>query len=896
MADLIGIGLTGLKSHQVALSVTGNNVANTNTQGYSRQQAIFEDNPSLLTGAGFIGQGVNIDTVRRISQSFVVDQVRADTSVYHLRDATLTQAQSVDNLLASTTTGLTPSLSRFFEAFQGSADDPTSIPQRQLLLTQTEGLVSRFHSLEQSLTAQKKNIDQSIEAAVSSINSLAQGLVEINRAISLASSTASQGNEPNQLLDARDETLRQLSELVTVTSIDQGSNGQVNVFIGNGQPLVIGDDATLITTPLSAANSRTLDVALVSNGTEQIVTENITGGRLGGLIEFRDHELQDAINGLGRVAIVLADTVNAQHSLGMDLENNIGGMFFTDINDDTLARNRVIANGNNPPPADQLLRVNIIDSSRLTTDDYEVRFEGPTDDDFVVVRLSDNSVAIQSSLPGIFPATVELDGFDLQFESGTFRQGDYFTVQPTRNGASDIQTVVDRVEELAFASPIRSHANLGNVGNATISLGTMLDVNSPITNQPLPTFAVNGELSPPLGIRFISDDYYEVVNLSNPSSPEPLVPPMNNLRYNQGLNNPIFTTDPGETMISARGAEVLSVPVPGPSAGVLTNGYSAQNLNFLTRDPESGLVSTQTVAIAPGSSAQTIANSLTALSGVSANAYTQVSLSNFVDNGDASPLGLEINGEPLLVTAPAVFGPDALADIINSNPTLEAQGMFAVSDGDNLSIRSFVGADIEVVVTGTGDSIDLSKIDPYTAGNPALGTQTISSGNGLVVGGMLDVSMGNGVSMTADSASVFEAAPIATSSYLGFQFEIQGEAVQGDRFFIEYNTDGISDNRNALAMAQLEGKGLISDGVTSYGEAYAQIVEEVGTVTNRARLDEEAARSLLEQSTNTRDSISGVNLDEEAGRLIQYQAAYNASAQVVSVARELFDTLLGAFR
>ena len=896
MADLIGIGLTGLKSHQIALSVTGNNVANTNTQGYSRQQAIFGDSPSASTGSGFVGQGVNIDNIRRISQGFVVDQLRSDTTVYNQRQTTLEQAQSIDNLLASTTTGLTPSLSRFFEAFQGAADDPTSVPQRQLLLTQTEGLVSRFQSLDQSLSTQMANIDQSLEAAVSSINSLAQGLVEINRAIALATSSASQGNEPNQLLDARDETLRQLSELVTVTSIDQGGTGQVNVFIGNGQPLVIGDSATLLTTPASPGNTNKLDVALVANGAEQIITEGLTGGTIGALIEFRDNELQEAINSMGRIAIVLADTVNEQHGLGMDLENNLGGLFFNDINSDTVARNRVMANSNNQPPADQVLRVDIINSSQLTTDNYEVRFDGPNDDDFVVIRMSDSSTAIQSSLPGIFPATVEIDGFDLQFESGTFKVGDYFTVMPTRNGANDIGTAVDRVEELAFASPIRSEASLGNVGNASITLGKMLDVTNPITNQPLSIFATPGQLSPPLGIRFISDDYYEVLDLSNPSNPTPLSPPMNNQRYSQGLSNDIFSTDPGATMVSAQGTDTLVIPAPAPSAGVLVNGYGAQNLTFLSRDTATGIVTSQTVAVAANSSAETIAGSLTALSGVSANAYTEVSLSNFVDDGDPTALGLEINGEVLTVVAPDVFGPDALADLINANPTLEAQGMFAVSDGTNLNIRSFVGGDIEVVVTGAGDSIDVSKLDPYTIGSPVLSTQTVTSGEGVVVAGMIDVSMRDGVSMTADVVSVFEQAPLALSTYLGFQFEIQGETVKGDSFTIEYNTDGISDNRNALAISELEGRGLVAGGIVSYGEAYSQIVEEVGTVTNRARLDEDAAKALLDQSQNTRDSISGVNLDEEAGRLIQYQAAYNASAQVVKVARELFDTLLAAFR
>ncbi|MFT6029205.1 MAG: flagellar hook-associated protein 1 FlgK, partial [Oleiphilaceae bacterium] len=139
MGDLIGIGLSGLRSHQTALSVTGNNVANTNTPGYSRQEAIFVDNLSALTGAGFLGQGVSLSTISRNAEEFISSQVRSDTTVYQESSAFLSQAESVDNLLASSTTGLTPAMSNFFKAFQGGADDPTSVPQRQLLLTQSEG-------------------------------------------------------------------------------------------------------------------------------------------------------------------------------------------------------------------------------------------------------------------------------------------------------------------------------------------------------------------------------------------------------------------------------------------------------------------------------------------------------------------------------------------------------------------------------------------------------------------------------------------------------------------------------------------------------------------------------------------------------------------------------------
>ena len=895
MSDLIGIGLTGLKAHQTALSVTGNNVANTNTPGYTRQQAIFESNQSSYTGFGYVGQGVTIENITRIAQDFVIEQVRADTTLLSGRQATLEQAEAIDNLLASTTTGLTPSMSSFFQAFQGAADDPGSIPQRQLLLTRAEGLVSRFHALDESLNSQKRFIDQELEAAVSAINSLAQGLVEINQAIASASSSGAVGSMPNDLLDERDETLRQLSEYVSVTSIETGLPGQVNVFIGNGQPLVIGNAATLLTTPESPRDPNKLDIALNINGTEQVVSDNLGGGKIGALLDFRDNELEQAINGLGRVAIVLADTINEQHSLGMDLEDNLGGLFFGDINDAEIASNRVLPNGQNQPPFDQMLRVDIIDTLELTTDTYEIRFEGPSDADFNIVRMSDGEVLSRNTLPGVFPSTIEVDGFEVVFEGGTFKTGDAFTVMPTQSGAADISAVIDRVEELALASPIRAEADIGNAGNAQISLGTMLDVESPITNQTLPIFANPGALTPPLGIQFIRDNYYEVMDMTDPANPVPLVPPMNNRVYSQGLNNSIFTSDPGETLVSSTGPDTVLVPAPGPSAGPLLNGYGAQQLTFLTRDDASGVVTQQSYNIAADSSAQAIAAGLSAQTGVTANAYTQVRLSNFFDDGDPTPLGIEINGESLVPVPPDVFGPDTLADLINNNPVLNGLDIYAVSDGINVDVRAFTGADIQVVATGAGDSVDVSKLDPYSAGTPVLATQTVLAGQGVAVGGMVDITMVDGVSMTADVASVFQQAPPALSTYLGFTYEIQGETVAGDRFTIDYNTDGVSDNRNALAISALETQGLISGGIESYGESYSKIVEIIGTTTNRARLDEEAAQALLDQSKSNRDAISGVNLDEEAGRLIQFQAAYNASAQVVSVARQLFDTLIGAF-
>ena len=883
MANLLNIGLTGLQAHQTALATTGNNVSNTNTPGYSRQDVVFDSANSQLTGAGYVGSGVTVTTIRRLNEEFINSQLRSDTTVFSEREALLNLSSQIDNLLASETTGLSNAMSQFFEAVQGGADDPSSVPERQLLLSQSESLVSRFHQLSSRLVQQSQAIDQELSAAIATINSLSSGIAELNEAITIATG-AGQGDLPNTLLDERDELLRQLSEKVTVSIVPQGDN-QINVFIGKGQPLVVNNNFNELSVIPSQEDPTTSDIAFVNAGNTQVITNDITGGTVGGALEFRDSILEDSINSMGLIAIVLADTVNEQHQVGMDLENNLGGFFFTDINDSQSMSARATGNQNNLPPMDRVIGVEIVDSGQLTIDSYELQFNGPGNSDYRVVNSTTGDLVTRGVLPGTYPASIDLDGFAINLESGSFQVGDKYLIQPTRYGARDLNLDIDRVENIAFASPIRTEGSLGNTGSGVVSPGVMLDVTNPATNQPLSTFSVPGELTPPMAVRFISETRYEVLDVSDPANPIPLVPPLNNQNYIPGLSNEVFTSDAGQTAISAGGADISQMPVPTNPA-VFDNGYQAQNLTVFSRDTDTGVVSSQVVPVLANESAEAIAAKLSAAQGVTANAYSQATIRN-IDTTDA----LTLNGEALTVTAPAVYSPDELEIIINANANLQAQGIYAISDGNELTIKSSLGVDLEFEVAA--GSIDIDKVDPYNSA--VVATQTVAAGFGVAVGGFIDVNMDGGVTLFADADTVFQQSPTAQSTYRGFQIDIKGEPSAGDLFSIGYNTDGFSDNRNALSMANLETSGTVGGGVSTYNEAYSRLVEEVGTFTNKARLDTEASRALLAQSEASWNELSGVNLDEEAGKLIQYQSAYNASAQVISVARELFDTLLGVF-
>ncbi|MFD2228852.1 flagellar hook-associated protein FlgK [Alkalimarinus sediminis] len=908
MASLINIGLTGLKSHQTALATTGNNVTNTNTPGYSRQEVVFESTDSQLTGAGYVGSGVSISTVRRLNEEFLNTQLRSDTTVFSEQEALLSLSGQIDNLLASETTGLSSSMSNFFKALQGGAGDPSSIPERQLLLSQSESLVSRFHQLYSRLQQQSETLDQQLSASVSEINSLSSGIAELNEAITIATG-AGQGSEPNSLMDERDELLRQLSEKVTVSVIPQGDN-QVNVFIGKGQPLVINNSFNQLGVVESKSNPTESDIAYIGVGGTQVITDDITGGNVGGALAFRDSILKDAINNMGLIAVVLADTINQQHQLGMDLENNLGESFFVDINDPALMSSRVIGHQDNLLPMDRVVGVEIVDAAKLTTNNYELQFGGPSNLDYRVVNNQSGAVVTQGVLPGFFPASIEIEGIAINLESGSFQVGDKFLIQPTRYGARDFAMSVDRVEDIAFASPIRTDASLGNTGSGVISPGVMLDVTDPATNQPLSTFAVPGQISPPMLVRFTSPTVYDVLDASDPANLKPLVPPLNNQKYIPGLSNSLFTEDSGQTVASARGdafalqgGVVSPLPVvPIPAGSLPDNGYIGQNLTVFSRDPDTGVVTSEAAAITSNASASEIAATLNKLQGLEANAYTHIEISNFTDNGTAPPLEFNLYYEDggvsqvLNVPSPDALDPNLIAEAINSDLTLAALGYRAVSDGNKVTLTNSNGLDIVVGAGGgAGDSFDVDKINPYDATGSSLSSQTVSGNNLVAVGGYIDVTMSEGVTLIAQSNTIFQQAPPAQSSYRGFQIDIKGEVGVGDVFSIGYNTDGFSDNRNALAIVGLETTGTVSGGVSTYNEAYSKLVEEVGTFTNQVRLDTEASQALLSASTASWNEVSGVNLDEEAGKLIQYQAAYNASAQVISVARELFDTLLGVF-
>ncbi len=628
---ILNIGVSGLAAAQNQLLTTSHNISNASTSGYSRQQVMLSANIPQYSGAtGFIGSGVHAATVQRVYNQFLTSQSLQVQTQSQSLDSNYAQLQQLDNMFAETTSGLSPSLQSFFSAIQDVATNPSVISSRQSMLSSADALVARFQSMDQRLSQMRDGVNTQITSTVEQINSLAKQVGVMNQQITSAQGAAG-GQPANDMLDQRDELISQLNKLVNTDTVRQ-NDGTLNVYIGNGQALVVGTQALSLKAIKSPDNPDNLMIGLVNgNSTIQLPESQITGGTLGGILSFRSTSLDNAQNSLGRIAITLAQTFNAQHQLGMDLNGDMGTNFFT------VSSPKVISASTNNVASN--ITAAISDYGALTTSDYEFSYDGTN---YTLTRLSDN---VSTTSSGTFPVT--LDGVSIT--SASMLASEKFRIQPTINGAKDIMVNITDTTKIAAASPNRTSAASTNTGTGIISAGTV---------NPLP---LNPDLQQPLTITFQSP-------------------------YN---------------------------------------------------------------------------------------------------------------------------------------------GKFDVA--------------------GTGSGLPATN-QAYTPG--------------------------------------------ADISFNGYTFQISGSPAAGDIFTVTPNNNGVADNRNILLLGALQTTNTLGNGTANYQTAYGQLVSQVGNKTRELEVTSKAQANLLEQTNESIQSVSGVNLDEEAANLLRYQQAYQASSKVIEISNTLFDSIL----
>ena len=472
MAGILDIGVSGLLAFQNSLNTTGHNIANSDTEGYSRQRTLHSTQIPQHSGYGWIGSGVKVSGVERITDQFLSTQVRSAQTVSSQLKLYSDYAGRLDNVLADPNIGLDPALQDFFNAVQVMADDPASVPSRQVLFSESGSLVDRFHDLNRQFTDMRLQVNQQMEATTGEINDIAQSLGRLNQSIVEAIGAAG-GDDPNDLMDRRELLLSELSKRTDISIVPQ-DDGAWNIFIGKGQALVMGSKVATLGTRPSVSDVSQMDVIFTDSIGSRVITDQMSGGEIGGLLDFRDQILNPGQNQLGLVAIGIGERINGQQQLGMDLNGKLGGSIFSSPTISPFPHS-----GN---ASAVTVSATIVDSGNLTTSDYKLESDGG--DLYTLTRLSDNktfAIDIGASNP-----TAEIDGMMLTI-SGAATLGDKFFIQPTRNAAEQINLQITDPRAFAAAAPLRvKQAVNGDTGNPNAGTGALTQPEvSNLTNLPL---------------------------------------------------------------------------------------------------------------------------------------------------------------------------------------------------------------------------------------------------------------------------------------------------------------------------------------------------------------------------------------------------------------------------
>ena len=457
MSGLMSIGKSAMFASYAALQTTSNNIANANTPGYSRQQAQLADAATQFGAAGFFGKGVDVITVTRAYDKYLTNQAVGSSSIAAADSARLDKLTQLEGLFPIGNSGVGFAAGEFLNSFVDLSNHPGDASARQVV-SQAQDLTSRFRATGDRLGALQSGVSQDVKAQVDSVNALAKQIAALNQQIA---ALKGDGHPPNQLLDTRDHLIGQIAATLNITTID-AADGSVGVFVGGGQSLVLGAQATTLKALPDAFDPSKVTLALSEGATNRpIPADSLAGGSLAGLLKFQNEDLTSARNLLGQLAAAISGGVNRQQSLGLDLGTpaSAGAPIFS------IGTPRVLPARTNTGSA--VLGITVDDATKLQASDYALAFDGSQ---YTLTRLSDQTTAAGSPYtPAQLAAGVQLDGITLRLTAGTPAVNDRFLLQPVGDAAQDMQTVLANTQGLAAAAPFTGSLGTNNTGSASIA-------------------------------------------------------------------------------------------------------------------------------------------------------------------------------------------------------------------------------------------------------------------------------------------------------------------------------------------------------------------------------------------------------------------------------------------
>lgn len=629
MSELLNIGSNALLAFQRALDTTGQNIANVNTDGYSRQRVELSNRAPTSGRKDAVGSGVQVVGIQRITDQFLVSQALTQESEFSRQERFLSLASRVDSLLSDPQTGLSSSLNAYFEAARGVEAEPGSSAARRSLLGSAEQLAGRFNSINHQYEGLNSEVNTRLGQLTTEVNQLSQKIADLNLQIPQAQAQA--GQPPNDLLDQRDRLVSELATKIGIRAAPQ-DGGAINIYTANGQGLVVGRTVTKLSSQTSAFDPSRQELAIAHSSGTVVLSDQASGGEIGGLLDFRREMLDPARAELGRIAVAVTETLNQQHRVGTDLYGNAGGDLFT------AGQPTVLSTSTNTGSAS--VAGSISNVGQLSGDNYVLRFAAGA----YTASNAQTGASVSLSGSGTAADPLVIGGVSLTV-SGTPADGDRFLVQPTTTAARNFRSVLADPSRIAAAAPVVTAATLSNTGNAQIDRGQVVD-------------GSNANLRSTSTIQFVDASNYSL------------------------------------------------------DGGATTNAYTS------------------------------------------------------------------------------------------------------------------------------GNAIRVNGVDVRITGNPAA----------------------------------------------------------GDTFTIQAAGASSSDNGNIGILADLQTRGVLDSGNVSIGAGYAALVSGAGSKTQQAQLQRDATEAFRAQVAEQRQSISGVNLDEEAANLLRFQQSYQAAAQVISAANDMFQSLLSAVR
>ena len=470
ISSLLSIGSRAMTASYAQLTVTGNNIANANTVGYSRQNAELETAFSQQTGSGFFGKGVDVATVTRAHSDFLTREAATTSSIAASDGARSAQLQQMENVFRTGEAGLGYSAQRMFNAFVDVANKPQDSSARQTALARVGDLADRFRTASGQLDSLRTGVTDQLRTSVASINSLTTQIADLNRQIANVKGT---GHDPNSLLDQRDTAISNLSQFVQVSTI-ASADGSVGVFLGGGQKLVLAGDATALAAVPDAYDPSKLQIGITEGGVTRAFPDGfIAGGSVSGLLRFQNHDLADARGLLGQLASAITGQLNNQQGLGLDLGTpasagapllSIGVPAVLPSSNNAMAGGVPVAsyvNGSGVRVSS--VSVTTVDSKSLQPSDYELTADPSLPaGQYKLTRLADGTTSTVAN-------GAVVDGFRIDIASPAPAASDRFLLEPVSNSTRNMVRALDDPKGIAAASPVAATTNVANTGSATIA-------------------------------------------------------------------------------------------------------------------------------------------------------------------------------------------------------------------------------------------------------------------------------------------------------------------------------------------------------------------------------------------------------------------------------------------